>query len=315
MIFHHFFFSATSVSNDSLYRCLHNVAIYGKSCVAIFAFISGYGYYIVSAKEKRNCLCAGIKRISRFYPFFLFMCALHLVLAFLFPHGNVLQTENWKDIILNTVGLKGAIPDYWYIRIILLTALIYYPILLYAKRHNERAHLCTIFALLAITTMLHYLPAIASICFSYEVQYTPWMNFIRRSAHYALYLLFFMTGWSTCYATENKTFCKFLVPTAAGALSFMIADSTTMTVTCCIVIALLLPKFSKRCTCIFTALGTCSMAMWLNHRLIYGYWFSSFFYSIPTPLNYIILVLLSYIVAHFSMKGWNWITNGNKAPA
>lgn len=270
---------------------------------------------MVSAKEKRNCLYAGIKRVSRFYPFFLFMCALHLVLAFLFPYGNVLQAENWKGIMLNMVGFKGAIPDYWYIRIILLTALLYYPILLYAKRHNERAHLCAISVLLAITILFHYSYAIASLYFSYEVQYTPWMNFIRRCTHCALYLQFFMTGWSTGYATENKATLKFLPPTIACTLCFMIAAPTTLMVISCILIALLLPKVSKRCTCVFTALGTCSMAMWLNHRLIYGYWFTSFFYNIPTPWNYIIIVLLSYIVAHFTMKGWNWITNGNKAPA
>ena len=308
MIFHHFYYDDKVIQNDSVYSFLQAYSMHAKACVAIFAFITGYGYYAVSKKDYGNCFLSGIKRISRFYPFFLFMCTLHIVLGYFFPYGNVLQPDNWKAILLNMVGLKGSIPDYWYIRVVLLAALVYYPILLYVNRKQERTHLLTLFILLVATVSFHYLYEIASCCMPQELLSTQWMDILLKSTHCAMYLLFFIAGWATNYSTVCRNKYKFIVPAIGWSICLIISASTTITVAVCILLAVALPQLSNRGAHILALLGACSMSMWLNHRLIYGYWFSSWFFSIPSPLNYALLVILSYATALLTMKVWDKIT-------
>ena len=51
-------------------------------------------------------------------------------------------------------------------------------------------------------------------------------------------------------------------------------------------------------------LGNYSACMWLNHRLIFGYWFADWFYRLPTPLNFFLLVALSFVASIIITKVW-----------
>lgn len=51
-------------------------------------------------------------------------------------------------------------------------------------------------------------------------------------------------------------------------------------------------------------LGNYSACMWLNHRLIFGYWFADWFYSLPTLLNFFLLVALSFVASVIITKAW-----------
>ncbi len=44
-------------------------------------------------------------------------------------------------------------------------------------------------------------------------------------------------------------------------------------------------------------LGRYSVWMWLNHRFIFGYWFAPKIYALPTPLNYLVTVVGSFLLA------------------
>lgn len=77
---------------------------------------------------------------------------------------------------------------------------------------------------------------------------------------------------------------------------------------------LLAAKLLCRCggaRAVLGKLGALSAVMWLNHRLIFGYWFADFFYSVPAPLNFLLLVVLSALVAQVFVRVYVWV--GDKA--
>ena len=71
---------------DFLLTLFRQFATHGLACLAIFSFITGYGYCALSARETRAPFAAGLHRLRSFYPFFAFMCTLYFCLGHLFPY-------------------------------------------------------------------------------------------------------------------------------------------------------------------------------------------------------------------------------------
>ena len=305
MIYHHFF-GLYAIPNIQPEKCgfffqdCKHFAGYGKACVSIFVIITGYGYYFAAQKEKRNIFLAGLSRLKSFYPFFIFMLISVYVLGCIFPYGDRLQPTRWKEVLLNMVGLKHAIPDYWYILIVIISALVFYPLLLIAQRKNKIVHAILFTFLVCVISFIRITKSDTVLTLN------PLFSLPREIT----FMIFFLTGWALNYLLTNRhspqipLYCLSI----SSLVSFWIFPQLaviSIASLCAICIT-----FQKGCiTKLLFILGSYSTCMWLNHRLIFGYWFSDFFYyQIPCPLNFSIVIVLSFLLSVCITKFWEKLT-------
>lgn len=158
MLFHHFF-GAYHVDSDVTrpargewaFTAMADFAWEAKVCVALFAFVTGYGYFATAGRDAGGTLMSGVRRLRRFYPFFVAFCLLHIVLCFCFPFHHQLDIAHIPHYLLTMVGLLSAAPDYWYICIVIMGALLFYPLLLSAQRRGDKLHMIAFVGLALLT--------------------------------------------------------------------------------------------------------------------------------------------------------------------
>lgn len=229
------------------------------------------------------------------------MCTLYYFLGHIFPYEGGLSLEGFSFFLKNLTGMHGSIPDYWYIRVVLVSALIYFPILLASKRVSSRLHSWILFTLILITYTTRQADYILSVLHSYEITFNHTLAYIiNRGSVFSLWMHFFLAGYALRYYTETPTKGKLLLAILAMAICYSEAGESTFILIASILAIKLLPS-SVNAVLFF--LGTYSTCMWLNHRLIFGYWFSTFFYSLPTPVNIGLIILLSLAVSYIIV--WN----------
>lgn len=289
---------------DFLFTLFRQFATHGLACLAIFSFITGYGYCALSAREPRAPFAAGLHRLRSFYPFFAFMCTLYFCLGHLFPYEGGLKPEDWSFFPKNLTGIHGTIPDYWYIRVVLVSALLYFPILLAAKRVSPRVHTWILFGLIVATYAARTADLLSPVLLSYG---TNIRHIIHHGAFLALWMHFFLAGYTLRYYTESPSIGRLLLAILATAICYSQAGTSTFILIASICAIKILPSSVNAVLFFF---GTYSTCMWLNHRLIFGYWFSSFFYSLPTPVNIALLILLSLATSYIITNAWHKITEG-----
>ncbi len=295
---------------DFLFSLCRQWATHGLACIAIFSFITGYGYCATSARETRAPLVAGLHRLRFFYPFFAFMCTLYYCLGHIFPYEGGLKPEDWTFFPKNLTGIHGTIPDYWYIRVVLISALLYYPVLLGAKRVSPRVHTWILFSLVVATYAASRADHLWMILHSYGISISAALAYVaHHGAFLALWMLFFLAGYTLRYYTETPTRGRLLLAILALAMCYSEAGTSTFILIASIFAIKLLPSAINKAL-IF--IGTYSTCMWLNHRLIFGYWFSTFFYSLPTPVNIGLIILLSLAVSYIITNVWNKLIGDTK---
>lgn len=133
MIVHHLFAFPDRIQTPSYYLSMpilnNNIAYYigvfGRICVAIYLFISGYGLYLKYEKEKNfKWVVGNIKN---------FIINYWLIIFFIFiPFGLVLKkyTVDIKELVLNLTCIKiSFISSWWFIRVY-FELLILFPIVI-----------------------------------------------------------------------------------------------------------------------------------------------------------------------------------------
>ncbi len=316
MIYSHFF-GLFNVDTDIASRALQNPTFshigylarcfYGSICIDLFAFVSGYGYCVASMRESRGILQASVGRISRFYPFFLAFCSLFFLLAIFFPYGTLISTDQYIPYLLTMAGFRNAILDYWYISVVLLSSLVIYPILLLARRKGNKTHLaCYISLCLLLAASDHLIYQALRIM---EPDPAPTMAaWVSSSYHHALQVMpCFLLGWAVASVKRTKisVSCCLL---GIGLIAFLIRNMHHSHLTILFASFILL----SACSSLFplwlrkalVLIGNYSACMWLNHRLLFGYWFAEDFYRLPTPLNYFVLVALSFALSFVITNIW-----------
>ncbi len=308
MIFHHVFGLyavpeskdiINALSGDILFETFHTFAKYGKVCVMIFAYVTGYGYRIIISNEKRSVLSATWKRFKSFYPFFVFFVLVVYCVFALFPSRLNFTISR---ALLQCCGYS-YLPDYWYITVVIASTLLYFPILLFAHRKGKVFHLISFLCLLS---------------FNYLCDVTGcWGGSMRPISitlqHCVFTMAYFMLGYACCWmSSENRD--DGVLGRFAGifAMLSVFFFSWSKILAIILIVVLLFGKFvfckMPKLNACLVVLGKFSACMWLNHRLIYGYWFCNFFYDLATPLNYVLIVGLSFILAMGTMFLWWNIT-------
>lgn len=308
MIFHHLY-GFYGLALDTVLPALenagvafmHNYAACARACVGLFAFVTGYGYYIKSLKDDQTGIKAGFWRMRRFYPIYVIYCLFFIVLSFIAPCPPYIDTVNWKRELGSIVGIGDAIPDYWYIGVVLLTSLVCYPILLCGQRHGNICHLFLFFFVLALSQQRRELIGILNSFCPIPVTCISWLEALP-------WLVYFLLGWGVAVLLRQNRLMGAVMITAC-VLAVVLGNDLRriyLSVVVCVVFASVGCQYvPARYYTWLVLLGNYSACMWLNHRLIFGYWFAGFFYALPTPVNFMLLVLLSFIASYVFMKLWD----------
>ena len=298
MIFHHYF-SGYAVTidieahknSDALFILFERFAPQFKLCVGMFAFITGYGFHYIIKHETKPILHATLNRLNKFYFFFCFMSWLIFLLINTFPCG---AQCSFPELALLLIGYKSCISDYWYISVVLMSILLFFPVLLLGYRKGNSIHTGTCLALLILNMLVAVLNPFPIGLWHVATLIMPffmlgyvlnWTNSEKmsaaKSATYMLITLFFSYfgysyKWGICIlACAYFVNCKFVKTSFLGKM--------------------------------LAYLGTYSMCMWLNHRLIFGYWAADYIYSIPTPFDYILVVAISLGLSIILTKAYDSI--------
>lgn len=307
MIFHHFFgMYAVSVSpalrgliaEDALFSFLHALSGYGKVCVAIFAFVTGYGYFVIAEKETQGLLRAVWCRLRSFLPLFILMVWLVYVLMSFFSCG---AGFTWDMAVLQCVGVRNCIQNYWYISVVLVCAVVFFPLLLRGKRKGRVAQAVTFFCIVFFLALLRISYGLLSTVEDSTARYmvSVWGKCGLLDIVYTL--PYFLLGYAFALLAgcswRGKLIPLVMVAVSSGLCLFSWNFRFLAVVLIfAVLVRIRLLKKSLFGTCL-ACLGSYSAGMWLNHQLIFGYWFSDFFYRIPTPFNYAVVVLLSFILS------------------
>ena len=317
MLYSHFFgmfgvdVSAESMRADRVFAFLAGPASqgHGALCLALFAFVTGFGYCVIAGRESRGILRASVARLKRFYPFFLAFCGLFICLAYLCPYSDRICPEQVPSYFLTMVGLRHGITDYWYISVFLLSALFCFPLLLFTRR-NSRPLYIALCILLVLCPGKNVLYAVCFHVFSlFMSNPSEWVVKASTTCYFEAitWIPYFMMGWLLA-ALVQKDGISPLLKIGIIVIAILCGD-TSSAVKVYFLISLLLVYILQRVPGRWVRplilLGNYSACMWLNHRLIFGYWFAGWFYGLPTPLNYGLLVVLSFLLSVLITKTWN----------
>lgn len=267
----------------------------GGICIWLFAFVTGYGYCCAADCESKKLIRASVKRLARFYPLFVCFCLLFVLLAYFLPYGDKICRGRVCEFLMTPLGLwRCGITDYWYIAVVLLASLVYYPLLLSGKRRGVGSY--------AMMYLILWLFTFSDIFGLSNFDLIARTN-LPQSANT---LRFFLFGWAIASTRrENRLLSCFML--FLSVLGFLFDWTCYIVFVFVLLIAFVLQFLPVKWIWPFLVLGKYSACMWLNHRLIFGYWFSNVFYRIPSPLNFILVVLISLVVAFVVMVVWNRI--------
>lgn len=295
--------------------CFAQWAIYatkGKVCISLFAFVTGFGYCIISQRETRGVGSAAVGRLRRFYPFYVAFVLSIAVLSFIVPcqqAGTPIIPERIPNYLLTLVGVECALADFWYIAVVLVGALVFYPILLAAKRRGSLFYTLAFIGLCIVSLPNFTLNCIYHI--SAHLGYNPYdttcasvgIPLVKAMA----WMRYMLIGWALAALSREprKTaICLILSATGLLAVSMMYSSENDLIFLCLLAAAYALQYMPESWMRPMVLLGNYSACMWLNHRLIFGYWFADWFYSLPTPLNFFLLVALSFVASIIITKVW-----------
>ena len=102
---------------------------FGKICVSMYIFLSGYGIYMSSLKEGKITLKDSFKRLKKLYINYWIVFIIFVPIGFIFFNKEL----NIREFILNFVGWSSSYNDEWwffklYVELILLVPILKYLI-------------------------------------------------------------------------------------------------------------------------------------------------------------------------------------------
>lgn len=280
MIFHHTFgLYALPPGTDTAWispGLTHNAAIF-KICVAIFLFITGYamGWKPAPSAAFGSLFKTGFLHYFKFWKLYLFCLLLILLVSSAFPTPMLPSPAslNWQDWILTITGLQPCYADWWYMGVFAAASLILYPVSTWIScRANTLLGMAALLGLSLLLQQLFFLPGIPYQC-AEIARFAPCFILGYMCAFMASHIksLSLITAWGAFLILSLELLSIHL-------FSFSHAKSWTLlflfTLWC-------LPWITRKLhfTAFLGLLGTYSALMWLTHRFIFGYYFSSALYG------------------------------------
>lgn len=297
MLFHHLFYSPTRTSLFWDYHLqlgshdigiVNQLGVYGKLCVAIFVFASGYGLETTFFSKELSVLTFYKRRFKKLFLNYWFIWLLFVPIGiFVFgrtmtdAYGNHAVVKMILDFfgVLNLTGKLGYNPTWWFYSCIIVLYLLF-PLL---HKYISSKWLL-ILAISMIVSFYSRLPIISPI---------------------ANYLLPFITGMLVArmpVSTFEKlklqdTVIAFLLLSVVRNFSGMVCVIDTLL---CLTLAVFLyqVKLTGWLKSIFIQLGKHSQNIFLFHTFIFLYWFREETYITRDPIIiFIQLTAVCYLIS------------------
>lgn len=313
MLYHHLFAFPERVMAGSFVSLYYfgdtNLSVclgaFGRICVPMFTFLSGYGCYMAAARTDDM---AGLVRRRLWGHYKTFWMVFFVCLPGLIYTHRAMRSTLLYELIYHSLGLHTSFNDEWWFVLPFALLLVLFPAV---KRFLERPHAALytdLFLLVVLNTVIVYVipAAVEAPVFSDAAQTTFW----KHTEELLEILPAYITGCIFArYDILSRVKARFggrLLPCLA-ALAVMIAvffirsvnrdyyDFINAAVFILALTVLLPLKPALWLGRAFEKLGEESALMWLIHTFFCYYWFQRLVYAPRcSPLIFIWLTLLSY---------------------
>lgn len=100
------YISILSIGNNNIEFIL---GVFGKICVSIYMFLSGYGIYMSSLRKNNITLSNSFNRIKKLYINYWIVFILFVPIGFIFFNNQL----NIREFILNFIGWSSSYNGEW----------------------------------------------------------------------------------------------------------------------------------------------------------------------------------------------------------
>lgn len=153
MLIHHLYAFKHRILDDNSYIPIlvvfdleKYVGEFGKICVSVFLFLSGYGLFLSASNYRRNIYIFCIKKLKDFYLtywiYFLIFVPLGLFIFNDVTHfnSNVLRYKLDIEIILkNWFGFSASFNDeWWFVKLYIAILILFYPLYFTLLNRHEK---------------------------------------------------------------------------------------------------------------------------------------------------------------------------------
>lgn len=313
MVAHHLFgfpdrFSGEIIPNwDTLPGIvLLYVGYFGKICVAMYAFISGYGMQMKCSASgrsvnKKSVFRDTINQILKFYSRYWLVVIIFLCIGILIHK----KTFEWVEFVKNLIGISSSYNAEWWYAIVYIKMLITFPfvhLLFKVLGKNKKVANIMILCVLVFLILLN--------SFVMQGDMTYYLCFWVGMACAYSRIFDFLPKYTGHLSILPAAVCIFL----SIVLKFTIsADHTLDMLVVLLLIYGCITLFHLQCipTIIRKGLeqiGKYSIYIWLIHTFIIYYYFQKFILLFKySPLMFIIAVVFSYFCAVLCDKLYHMI--------
>lgn len=296
MLIHHLFYGGHSQAlYDGIsflgYGVINQLGLYGKLCVAIFVFLSGYGLMKKYGTDF-SCKTFYLSRLKRLYFNYWFIWLVFVPIGVFVFHRNFVDVYNDHIIIkvildllglLNITGLHGYNPTWWFYSCIIILYMLY-PVL--AKAWHR--YLLLILSLCAIFPLCSFIIPLRPIC-NYLLPFVAGMYLARSNVP---------------VTNPSAVLFAFILLSAFRNLSGIMVYAIDTLICVCLASFLSTIEMNRRIKRVLINLGRHSTNIFLFHTFIFYYWFEDLVYITRNPIIifislivpcYVISVVLEYI--------------------
>lgn len=279
MLIHHLFYIQNGLYDDvhlfGNHYLVQEIGIFGKLCVSLFVFLSGYGLMASYKNKEIKVFDFYIHRFKKLYLNYWFIWLLFVPIGVFVFNRTFDEVYGSQKIfkasleflgIYNLIGGYGYNPTWWFYSCIIVLYLLF-PFL--RKLHDRWPYL--MFSIMILLPLIGFLPVIRS---------------------FAWYLLPFVVGMWVAVVPITK-FDKIslgqVVITLLGLAIFRNFSGNLVSITDTLLslgLALFVAKINAPSwmNMIFKVLGKHSMNIFLFHTFIYYFWFKDLIYVTRQPV-------------------------------
>lgn len=277
------------------------------ACIALFAFVSGYGLSTKLGRVEGSVWKAAWHSCSHFYWIYLFCFVLATVVFLVFP-------TPWVPLNRSVWVYAGAVTmvqpmyiDWWYATVFLCMTMGLYPLFLSLCRRFPSMNvsvallMCGLFLVacgshyVAFFVFSRFFPSCLGMMYSGD-EYHLVSNVLTYSGIFCL---------GACYqrfcstVSKSRAWWTALVCVCLLLIGYVIFSSfrERFAILPLLIGSVYLFRYLMFVRVPLMVLGRYSVWMWLNHRFLFGYWFAPFFHGLPPWLGYALLVVCSLLLA------------------
>lgn len=282
---------------------------FGKICIAMFALLSGYGFY-VTYQNNQDCTSIITKRVKNIYTSYWMVFVIAVPVSMILDEARA--TPFLEDLIYCFLGLRFTYCNEWWFILPIVLLTVTSPLLCQFVDHkNYQFHSCCLLVILTNAFIYYILPNIMALScleeFAKSVFWTEIYTTFTLLPAYAMGIIlakYDVFSIARSYFREKSKLFGFIAIIVLVALiyihpfNWLAYDFINATVFILCILALLELKPIRTVAPIFERLGEISAYMWLTHTLLCYHWCQKLVYAPKYAiLIFLWLLLLTYVLS------------------